>query len=392
MGVNRKIAKAFKELPIEAGRFVHGRYPGFVGSPSNVPLAEEVPVFMFHSVEHDAFEAQLAYLRRNEYRTLTLGAFVAFLRGEAPLEGPSVLLTFDDGHKSWFEVAYPLLRAHGFCAAGFLVPLMIRDEPDAGPWLSWPEILEMQQSGAMTFGSHTACHDQIFVGPDLRDFFRPGFAQSALSLDIPWIDDERGYTNRLRWGTPIYAQASRLAGAPRFLDDASVRDACIGWVARNGGEAAFARPEWRRALTSEFQAALAAAGGPPRWESPEVQRQAILGGLLEGRLVLENRLGTPVRHLCYPWGVAGDLAQALSPEAGYLSSFGAEAAGRNSNRMGDSPFGIPRVKDDYIFVSPAKDGDRCSRFSCETAPPYQATGYLLGISMTAELPPSPRQR
>ena len=354
MGVNRKFVKALKELPIEAGRFVHGRYPAFVGSPSNVPLAQEVPVFMFHSVEHDAFEAQLAYLRRNGYRTLTLGAFIAFLRGEAPLEGPSVLLTFDDGHKSWFEVAYPLLRAYGFCAAGFLVPLLIRDEPDAGPWLSWPEILEMQQSGAMTFGSHTACHDQVFVGPDLRDFFRPGFAQSTLSLDIPWIDDERGYTNRLRWGTPIYAQASRLAGAPRFLDDASVRDACIGWAARNGGEAAFARPDWRRALTREFQAAVAAAGGSPRWESPGEQRQAILGGLLEGRLVLEERLGTPVRHLCYPWGVAGDLARALSPEAGYLTSFGAEAAGRNSNRVGDSPFGIPRVKDDYIFRLPGE--------------------------------------
>jgi hypothetical protein len=52
--------------------------------------------------------------------------------------------------------------------------------------------------------------------------------------------------------------------------------------------------------------------------------------------------------------VAGDLAQALSPEAGYLTSFGAEAAGRNSNRVGDSPFGIPRVKDDYIFRLPGE--------------------------------------
>ena len=127
MRVNRKIAKALKELPIEAGRFAHGRYPRFVGSPSNVPLGQEVPVFMFHSVEHDAFAAQLAYLQRNGYRTLTLDAFMAFLHGTLPLDGPSVLLTFDDGHKSWFEVAYPLLRAHGFCAVGFLVPLLVKD-------------------------------------------------------------------------------------------------------------------------------------------------------------------------------------------------------------------------------------------------------------------------
>lgn len=353
MGVNRKIANALKELPIEAGRFVHGRYPRFVGSPSNRLLAQEVPVFMFHSVERDSFEEQLAYLRRNGYRTLTLEAFMAFLRGDVPLDGPSVLLTFDDGHKSWFEVAYPLLRTYDFRAAGFLVPNFIRDVPDAGPWLSWPEILEMQQSGVMTFGSHTARHDQVFVGPDLCDFFRPGFAQSAMSLDVPWIDDERGYTNRLRWGTPIYSRASRLAGAPRFLDDAKVREACIGWVARNGGEAAFARPDWRQALSREFKAA-SAAGGAPRWESPQEQRRAILDGLLEAPRILEEKLGTPVQHLCYPWGVASDLALALSREAGYLSSFGAAAAGRNSNRTGDAPFGVPRIKDDYLFRLPGE--------------------------------------
>ena len=112
--------------------------------------------------------------------------------------------------------------------------------------------------------------------------------------------------------------------------------------------------DWRRALNREFLAALAAAERPPRWESPEEQRQSTLASLLEGRLVLEQRLGTPVRHLCYPWGVAGELAQALSPEAGYRSTFGAEAAGRNSNRPGDSPYGIPRVKDDYIFRLPGE--------------------------------------
>ena len=353
MGLRDKIAKAWQELPIEAGRFLNGRYPRFVASPSNRPLAQEVPVFMFHSVQLGLFERQLTYLKRNGYRTLTMGQFMGFLRGDAPLEGPSVLLTFDDGHKSWFEAAYPLLRACGFCAAGFLVSGRIKDEPDAGPWLSWPEILEMQQSGVMTFESHTSRHEQVFVGPELRDFFHPGFSRSDLALEIPWVDDERGYNDLLRWGTPIYTHASRLAGSPRLLDNAGVRDACIRWVEQNGGEAAFARPGWRNALTREFRTAAATAG-PPRWESPSEQRQAILGGLVEGRLLLEEKLGRPVRYLCYPWGIADALAQALSREAGYLGTFGAPAEGRRTNRAGDSPFGIPRVKDDYLFRLPGE--------------------------------------
>lgn len=351
MGLNRKIAKAWHELPIEAGRFLRGQYPGFVTSSSNRPLGQEVPVFMFHSVEHDLFDAQLAYLQRNGYRTLTLDQFTAFLRGVAKPTGPSVLLTFDDGHKSWFDVAYPLLRGYGFCAVGFLVSNLIAALPDAGPWLSWAEVLEIEQSGVMTFESHTARHDQVFVGPDLRDFHRPGLNPSAMALATPWIDDERGYTNRLRWGTPIYTQASRLADTPRYFDGAAVRDACIGWADRNGGQAAFTGPGWRSALTTVFRAA---AAGPPRWESPSEQRDAMLGGLLEARSVLEGKLGRPVRHLCYPWGIAGRLARDLSREAGYLGTFGAEAAGRNSNRAGDSPFGIPRLKDDYLFRLPGE--------------------------------------
>jgi hypothetical protein len=353
MGLRRKIAKAWQELPMEAERFLRGRYPRFVASISNRPLTQEVPVFMFHSVEHRLFEQQLTHLRRNGYRTLTIDQFMGFLRGEAALEGPSVLLTFDDGHKSWFDVAHPLLQAYGFCAVGFLVAGLIREAPDAGPWLSWPEILDMQRSGVMTFESHTARHEQVFVGPELCDFFHPGFNPSELALGTPWVDDEHGYTNRLRWGTPIYAHASRLADAPRLLDDAGVRNACQTWVEQHGGEAAFARPDWRPALTRTFQAARAAAG-PPRWESPSEQRRAILAGLLEGRLALEEKLGRPVRHLCYPWGIAGSLARALSPEAGYLGTFGAPADGRRTNRSGDSLFGVPRVKDDYLFRLPGE--------------------------------------
>jgi hypothetical protein len=353
MGLRRKIAKAWQELPIEAERFLHGRYPRFVASRSDRPLGQEVPVFMFHSVEHGLFERQLTYLKRNGYRTLTIDQFMGFLRGDVPLDGPSVLLTFDDGHKSWFQAAYPLLRAHGFCAAGFLVSGRIKNEPDDGPWLSWPEILEMQRSGVITFESHTARHEQVFVGPRLHDFFHPGFNPSELALGTPWVDDERGYTNRLRWGTPIYTHASRLAGSPRLLDDTRVRDACIRWVEQNGGENAFDRPRWRSALTREFRAAVAAAA-PPRWESPLEQRQAILDGLVEGRLTLEEKLGRPVHYLCYPWGIAGDLAQTLSQEAGFLGTFGAPAEGRRTNRVGDSPFGIPRVKDDYLFRLPGE--------------------------------------
>jgi len=349
----KKVGKAIREVPIELARLGGGQYPYFVTSPLCRPLRQQVPVFMFHSTEPDVFESQMAFLRENCYQTLTLSAFMSFLRGARNLDNPSVLLTFDDGHKGWYEVAYPTLKRYGFHAVGFLVPTFIREHPEPQPWLSWPEVLEMERSGVFEFESHTANHDQIFISPQLLDFFNPGYSNNLLGIDTPWVDEGRHYTNQLRWGTPIYVHDSRYAGKPRYLDDMKVREMCVEWVNRQGGEAFFSRPDWRKALRRQFQTATESIT-VPQYESEEEKRRAIFDGLLHARQLLGQRLGRSVEHLCYPWGVGSRIAVSLSQEAGYVSNFWVAQRGRNINRRGDSPFYIPRLKDDYIFRLPGK--------------------------------------
>jgi peptidoglycan/xylan/chitin deacetylase (PgdA/CDA1 family) len=346
-----KSRKALKEIPIEIMRFFQRSYPAFVLASSPEPRLAEVPVFMFHAVEHDRFAAQLAFLQRNEYRTLTMREFMAFLRGDRQLNQPSVLLSFDDGHKSLYQVAYPLLKAYGFRAVGFLVSSYIREWPSPGAWLSWPEVLEMEQSGVMTFESHTAKHDRVFVGPEVVDFYHPGFERNPLGLDTPWVDELSGYTNRLRWGTPIHVHASRYSGQRRYLDDATMREACVAWVNAQGGEAFFVRRSWRRALFRHYET-IVDKGRPLQYESKAAQCSTILHDLGQSRRVLSEKLGRPVRHLCYPWGSGSEAAVALSREAGYVSNFWVTSKRRNSNRLGDDPFHIPRLKDDYLFRLP----------------------------------------
>lgn len=349
----QKALKAAREVPIEIGRFLHGAYPDFVLSRRVEALGQQVPVFMFHSVQRAGFQAQLRYLRENGYRTLDLETFLAFLQGKHRLTAPSVLLTFDDGHKSWYEVAYPLLKAHGFQAVGFVVPTYIREQSSATHWLSWPELLEMEDSGVMRFESHSAHHDQIFTGPRLLDFHRPDYPHDAMGLDIPWIHHRGDYTNALPWGTPIYTHASRYAGMPRYLDDPGVRAACVDWVVARGGEQVFRERHWRRELTA-LHRRLAGAAVKPAYESADAQRAALLHELRQGRERLAERLRRPVRHLCFPWGIGSDLAVALSREAGYLSSFWITHPRRNTNRPGDCPFHVARLKDDYLLRLPGR--------------------------------------
>lgn len=342
-----------REMPMEISRLLKGSYPRFVVAPKSEPLGQQVPVFMFHGMDPVLFETQLAFLKNNHYRTLTLEEFMAFLRGEHRLNGPSVLLTFDDGHKDWYKIAYPLLRSYGFHAVAYIVPVFIRQKPESATWLSWPEVVEMEQSGAFEFESHTARHDRIFVAPNLVDFFHPSYENNQMGLNVPWIDDDGRYTNRLRWGTPIYANASRFAGKLRFLDDITVRRACVEWVDLHGSENFFKKPSWRSELTKRYFR-TARKQTEIRYESDQDRQKAILTDLVDARQTLEEKLGRTVRHLCYPWGSGSELAVSLSRKAGYWSNFWVVHKDRNINRPGDYPFYVPRLKDDYILRLPGE--------------------------------------
>lgn len=73
------------------------------------------------------------------------------------LPGQHFLLTFDDGHVSDYESAFPLLLQMDCIAAFFL----ITDKIDTNGFLSWTQVRELHNAG-MTIGSHTRTH------PDMR--------------------------------------------------------------------------------------------------------------------------------------------------------------------------------------------------------------------------------
>jgi peptidoglycan/xylan/chitin deacetylase (PgdA/CDA1 family) len=348
-----KLAKGLREAPQEFFHLVRGTYPAFVTDSQSRTLQDEVPVFMFHRVDPDTFSQQLEYLHINGYHTLTLDEFMAFLEGRFKPGSPSVLLTFDDGDRSWYQVAYPLLKKYGFHAIGFVVPSYIHEEPKSSSqrgWLSWPELAEMERSGVFNIQSHTYYHARIFVAPHLIDFYHPGFSHNSLGLDIPWIESNGCYTNRLTWGTPIYRFAMRYEERPRYIESDEIRADCTAWVASHGGAKAFKTPGWRRDLVRIHQGKRQKRM-VEEYESRPVQRQKLLDDLLKARSTLEERLDKPIVHLCYPEGAGSELAISLSQEAGYRSNFWI-CGNRRINRRGDSPFHILRVKDDYIFRLP----------------------------------------
>lgn len=352
--VRLKVARSMRDMPVELRRLLNKQYPTFVTSRKPSPLTNEIPVFMFHRVEKKGFREQLEFLKRNGYRTLSLEMFIAYLKGEAKFGEQAVFLTFDDGEKSLYQVAFPLLKEYGFHAAAFVIPHFIRNEPNHTSkkgMVSWPELEEMDKSGVVDVQSHSYYHDMIFTGPDLEDFYHPNFDHNPLGIDIPWVDDGGTYSNQLQWGTPIYRSSSRLGGHLRYLDDLGLRQACTEWVSANGGVTFFNQADWRRILDRVYKEA---AYGKDHgcFETRHQQRKAILENLLKSKNTLEEKLNKPIRHLCLPRGEGCRLTSDLSKEAGYSSIFWVTKNGRQKNQPGDPLDSIVRVKDDYLLRLP----------------------------------------
>jgi peptidoglycan/xylan/chitin deacetylase (PgdA/CDA1 family) len=111
----------------------------------------------------EAFDEQLAALKRWNYESVTLDQWIAYKEKRAGLPRRPIIITFDDGYSSTFHVAWPTLRRYDFSATVFLVSSLIGKtnawdtEERQEPLLNIDEIREMQ-SGAITFGSHTQSH------------------------------------------------------------------------------------------------------------------------------------------------------------------------------------------------------------------------------------------
>jgi len=99
------------------------------------------------------FEEQMAYLEDNGYRVISITQLLEYIDNNFFPEKP-VVITIDDGFKSVYNLAFPVLKKYQYPATLYLYTDFIANGPHQ---LSWAEIKEMIDHG-MEIGSHTLSH------------------------------------------------------------------------------------------------------------------------------------------------------------------------------------------------------------------------------------------
>jgi len=146
------------------------------GEPS-IPKATKysVPILMYHyirnaenedqlgqnlSVSPTSFNAQLKWLKENDYETLT----VAQLADPGKIElskiiydkKKPVILTFDDGYEDAYTQAFPALKKYGFIGTFYI----IRNYVGKSEYMNQAQIDKLTKAG-MEIGSHTLSHPNL---------------------------------------------------------------------------------------------------------------------------------------------------------------------------------------------------------------------------------------
>jgi peptidoglycan/xylan/chitin deacetylase (PgdA/CDA1 family) len=198
-----------------------GGLPRFVVSEKPAELGNIIPVFCYHTIDHETFEADLHFLQRNEYIAIDADALLEHLQRRRPAPARAVVLTFDDGPRNLRQVVFPLLRRFGQRAVAFIAPGFHADQP--APDVpdrpcTWDEIREMHDSGFVDFQSHTFEHRYL---PRWPEALAPrGIAPQFLRYDpVPrsMHDDFRSSREAIevRLGNGVYHLAfPRFDGTP----------------------------------------------------------------------------------------------------------------------------------------------------------------------------------
>ena len=133
-----------------------------------------IPVLTYHHILRDeentrfrhtstttsvvAFSNQMTWLRDTGYSTLTMYQLEGYVRNRMNLPARSVVITFDDGLKSVYRYAYPILKEYGFKATSFIISSRIKRHPQK--WnpksLQFMSVSELQASqDVFDMQSHT---------------------------------------------------------------------------------------------------------------------------------------------------------------------------------------------------------------------------------------------
>jgi peptidoglycan/xylan/chitin deacetylase (PgdA/CDA1 family) len=140
-----------------------------------------------------AFEAQMKELKNKGITVIPMQDLLAWKRGEKNIPPRCAVVTFDDGWKSQYEVAWPIMKKYGYPFTLFIYTEGLRGGPlGGGEAMTWEQLADLRDNG-VDIQAHSATHQDLREGHTVM-VIEPGGKRTKKKLTgadyEKWIQNE----------------------------------------------------------------------------------------------------------------------------------------------------------------------------------------------------------
>src|SRR5213594_3634080 len=140
-----------------------------------------------------AFEAQMKELKDRGITVISMQDLLAWKRGEKNIPPRCAVITFDDGWKSQYEVAWPIMKKFGYPFTMFIYTEGVAGGSlGGGQAITWEMLADMRDNG-IDIEAHTATHQDLREGHTIM-VMEPGGKRTKKKLTgaeyEQWVQNE----------------------------------------------------------------------------------------------------------------------------------------------------------------------------------------------------------
>lgn len=137
-----------------------------------------IPTLLYHNIIKDntssidgvnitskTFELHIKGLLDNGFNPISISDYCNYVNGEVELPNNPIIITFDDGYLSNYELAFPILQEYNVPATIFIVTSTVGEDMNGGkvntPHFTWEHAKEMENSNLIEIHSHSHTHKKM---------------------------------------------------------------------------------------------------------------------------------------------------------------------------------------------------------------------------------------
>ena len=254
---------------------------------------------MYHSIDSeknkggifvDEFEEHIKWIK--DKKTFKMEE----LKGlDYTLPPNSILITFDDGYKNNYTLAFPILKKYNIKATIFLNTKFIEKDET---YLNWDEIREMYESGLIDFQLHTHSHQLTVKDIEVLAFYdnesSPYFKRESYSLFFDGNYDEKKDAKKLN-GLPVFKLRSKIS-IPGYKPKKNFVEKYRSIVELQENKSEKEKKKFLNRLFKEKKDEFFDK------ISEEQFKETVKFEILENKKIISEKLGKVPDCLAYPWG------------------------------------------------------------------------------------------